>query len=117
MKVGDKSKSINRIPREDNYQVDLISKLASSKPVDFPTNVWVKVLEKPNVGEEELVAFPINIKKDYRTPIMHYLLIDELPSNKNKFMHLTKRGVRYCIIDNILYRRYVSTPLLKCLSP
>ena len=90
MKVGDNSKSINRIPREDNYQVDLISNLASSKPADFPTNVWVKVLEKPNVGEEELVAFPINIKKDYRTLIMHYLLIVELPSNKNKFMHLTK---------------------------
>jgi len=60
----DKGKNIliTCIPRKDNHLVDLLSKLASSNPVDLLMDVWVKVLKKPSV-DEELMVIPINIEE------------------------------------------------------
>lgn len=44
--------------------MNLLSKLASSNHVDLSVDVWVEVLEKHNMGEEELVVVHINIKED-----------------------------------------------------
>lgn len=53
---------ITCIPRKDNHLVDLLSKLASSNPVDLLIDVWVEVLQKPSMGEE-LIIVPINIEE------------------------------------------------------
>jgi hypothetical protein len=60
----DKGKNIliTCIPRKDNHLVDLLSKLASSNPVDLLMDVWVKVLKKPSM-DEELMVIPINIEE------------------------------------------------------
>lgn len=64
LKVGGKNISITCILREDNHRENLLSKLASSSPINLPLEVWVEVLEKPNVNEEELVAPTINTEED-----------------------------------------------------
>lgn len=53
-----------RIPREDNQQADLLSKLARSNSVKFSIDVWVEFLEEPNVDKNEQVVIPINIIDD-----------------------------------------------------
>jgi hypothetical protein len=47
---------------------------------------------------------------------MYYMIIEELPLNKNVSIHLTGQVARYYITDNILYRRSVPPQLIKCLS-
>lgn len=64
LKVGGKNISITCILRENNHRENLLSKLASSSPINLPLEVWVEVLEKPNVNEEELVAPTINTEED-----------------------------------------------------
>ena len=64
LKVGGKNISITCILREDNHRENLVSKLTSSSPINLPLEVWVEVLEKPNVNEEELVAPTINTEED-----------------------------------------------------
>lgn len=64
LKVGGKNISITCILREDNHRENLLSKLASPSPINLPLEVWVEVLEKPNVNEEELVAPTINTEED-----------------------------------------------------
>jgi hypothetical protein len=61
-----KSKSIliTYILKEDNHQENFVYKLVSSNPVDLYVDVWVEVLEKSSVSEEELMVVPINIEED-----------------------------------------------------
>lgn len=61
-----------------------MSKLASLNLIDLLVDVWVEVVEKLSVGKKKLMVVPINIKKDWRTLIMHYEFLKELPSTKIK---------------------------------
>jgi len=71
--VEQKNVSITYISREDNQREDLLSKLESSNSVEFLVDVWVEVLEEPNVGKDDRVVVPINIIDDWRIPITNYL--------------------------------------------
>jgi hypothetical protein len=59
-------------------------------------DVSVEIIEKPSVGEYELVAAPISIQGDWRTSIRKYLLNRELPTNINE-VHQNMRAVGYYI--------------------
>jgi len=72
-------------------------------------------LENPSI--EGLMAVPINMKEDWRTSFREYLLTTELPLERNEVIHLTRRAIKYCLVDEVLYRRSVLTLLFKCLSP
>jgi len=73
LNVEQKNVSITYISREDNQREDLLSKLESSNSVEFLVDVWVEVLEEPNVGKDDRVVVPINIIDDWRIPITNYL--------------------------------------------
>jgi hypothetical protein len=53
LNVEHKNILITRIPKEDNQWANLLFKLASSNSWEFPADVWVVVLEEPNVGKDE----------------------------------------------------------------
>lgn len=88
LKAGDKSILITYILREDNHQTDLMSKLASLNLIDLFVDVQVEAVEKLSVGKKIFVVIPINNKKDWRTLIMHYLLVGELPSTEISKIYL-----------------------------
>jgi hypothetical protein len=75
LNIEHKIVSITRIPRENNQQADLLSKLASFNFVKFSADVWVEVVEEPNVDKNELVVIPINKIDDWRILIRDYLQI------------------------------------------
>ena len=88
LKAGDKSILITYILREDNHQTNLMSKLASLNLIDLFVDVQVEAVEKLSVGKKIFVVIPINNKKDWRTLIMHYLLVGELPSTEISKIYL-----------------------------
>jgi hypothetical protein len=48
--------SISKISREDNIPTNLFSKLASTNLVELAPQVWIEVLEKPNVEKNSMVV-------------------------------------------------------------
>jgi hypothetical protein len=40
----------------------------------------------------------------------------ELAYKQNRSHKLTKKASGYCLIDEVLYQRSISSPLLKCMS-
>ena len=48
------------------------------------------------------------------TPIINYLKTETLPTNEKEAKRLKREAQYYTIINNTLYKRGISIPLLKC---
>jgi hypothetical protein len=104
------------VPREENTQADFLSKLASANPTNLPIDVWIEVLDRPNMEKSSTTTFPIMRANDWRTPVKEYLLTGTVSPERLEAIKLTKRASGYSMIDGVLYKRSTSAPLLKCLS-
>ncbi|KAL5544478.1 hypothetical protein UlMin_008262 [Ulmus minor] len=51
------------------------------------------------------------------TPIIRYLIVGELPIDKNKVRKLRRRSAHYAYKFGKLYKKGYSVPLLKCITP
>jgi hypothetical protein len=75
-------------------KADLLSKVASSN--------LVEILEKPSI--KWLIVVPVDIVEDLRTPFIDYLLSGELSLDRNEVVSLIKRAIKYCLVDEVLYK-------------
>jgi len=50
------------------------------------------------------------------TPIMNFLVNDVLPDNKEEAKKVRRHMASYTVVNEKLFRRVFSTPLLKCLE-
>ena len=76
----------------------------------------VKVLERHTIEEEEIMDIEEGVE-DWRTPIKKYLMTGELPPNLVEAKKLRVRGARFTLVNEVLYKRAFSMPMLKCLGP
>lgn len=53
----------------------------------------------------------------WMTPILKFLKGDELPEDKALARRIKYKFAKYCIIEDQLYRKSYSSPLLRCLGP
>ncbi|GKV30878.1 hypothetical protein SLEP1_g39649 [Rubroshorea leprosula] len=81
---------IDKIPKADNQRADELSKLASSTDPSSPS--WT-------------------------TPLINYLQSGELPENPSAATLIKPRAAHFTLLDNQLYKRAASMPLLRCLTP
>ena len=51
------------------------------------------------------------------TPIISYLKDGRLPEEKDEARKLRVRSARYVLMDEVLYKRGLSQPYLRCLAP
>ncbi|XP_014523638.1 uncharacterized protein LOC106779933 [Vigna radiata var. radiata] len=102
---------IEHIPREQNAQADLLSKLSTGKEKGQLTTVIRQVLLQPSV---ECLATSASDTADWRTEIRN--LIRKQDRGESLRPADSKRVARFMIIGNDLYRRGFSSPLLKCLA-
>lgn len=56
---------------------------------------------------------PVNTPQSWTSPIVHYLLFDELPEDKLEARKIKFRAARYVLHDGLLYHRGNSAPLLR----
>ncbi|XP_074378335.1 uncharacterized protein LOC141719868 [Apium graveolens] len=59
----------------------------------------------------------IQRKLDWRSPILEYILENKLPMKKSEARAIMFKARNYCTIGSVLYRRALTEPLLRCLSP
>ncbi|KAM6563176.1 hypothetical protein CsatB_023174 [Cannabis sativa] len=71
------------------------------------------MLNEPSICEKEDVEM-IDSSPIWMTPIINYLLSEQLRTDKNEARKLLYSVPRYTIVEGKLYRRGYSMPLLRC---
>ncbi|GAU10211.1 hypothetical protein TSUD_423210, partial [Trifolium subterraneum] len=110
------SVEIQHVPREHNKRADILSKLASTKRKNGNKSVIQEILSHPSIQKPTRVL-DINAIGDancWMTPVYNYLAHGILPNDEKEAATVKQRACSYTLLDNKLYRRGFSIPLLKC---
>ncbi|XP_057808738.1 uncharacterized protein LOC131023214 [Salvia miltiorrhiza] len=102
---------IEQISREENTRADLLARVASV--VEQTWNDEITLLCDTREMRTSQV-FAVEIRDDWRAPIIHFLITGERLSRES---NQRARYENYCLNNDQLYKRSFTHPLLKCLSP
>jgi len=109
---------LEHIPREDNKRADILSKLSVTKKKSHQRSVIQIWLRHPSVTEVEAECLAIEKEEaeadNWMTPVIQYLTDGTCKADQEKAMK--QQCARYTMINEDLYRRGYSTPLLKCIT-
>ena len=107
--------SVELIIREDNALADALAWLATSKEAEEFSIMPVEILHEHSITLSREVEL-VEEKSTWMTPIIDYLLNGTLPEDRDEAQRLINQLPRYTMLDNKLYRRGFSMPLLKCVA-
>ena len=74
---------------------------------------WSATLVEPSNKE----ISTIEEEETWMTPLVQYLEDDILPDDRNENMKIKNKAARYCLSQGKLYRRSLSGPYLRCVTP
>ena len=104
------------VPRAENIRADILSKLANTKTGGSNKSLIQEIWKTPSIANPvSILAIEENL--NWMTSIVQYLLNGVLPSELGEVRRLAKKASYYTIIEGHLYKRSLSQPLLKCLTP
>ena len=101
-----------QIPREENVEADTLAKEASANEAMDELDA---VQYMPNIDLPKMLQ--IEGDENWMTPIVSYLKDGRLPEEKDEARKLRVKSARYILMDELLYKRGFSQPLLRCLAP
>ena len=104
-----------QIPREENEQVDYLTKVASAKYTDITNQVLSFIQYSPAIDKVEVQVIPLGI--DWTMPIIFCLRNGTLLENCNASCRLRVQSLHFVMIGDVLYKRGFSCPYLRCLIP
>ena len=104
------------MPREENVRVNILSKLVGTKPGGNNKSLIRETLKTSSVAKMVSIL-TIEESSSWITLIMQYLHDRTLPHDSIDVKKMAKEASYYTIIGGQLYRRSLSQPLLKYLSP
>ncbi|XP_058742696.1 uncharacterized protein LOC131615241 [Vicia villosa] len=109
---------VEHIPREHNSRADVLSKLASTRKKGGNKSVIQEILSRSSVDKDAqpLPVLAIGDDRCWMTPVYNFLTKDELPTDVKEASAIKRRACSYTIVENKLYRRGFSIPLLKCVN-
>ncbi|XP_073152557.1 uncharacterized protein [Henckelia pumila] len=114
-KEGFTDLKLELIPRTENIKADHLARLASvlsDRPDPIVTGR--ELVSQLETLDDMLAQVP---EGDWRYDIHKYLTTKELPSDNKKAREVKRRALRFVMINQILFKRSFSQPLLKCLGP
>nr|KYP72087.1 hypothetical protein KK1_004668 [Cajanus cajan] len=106
--------TIKNVPRELNTRADLLSKLASTKRPGQHRTIIQETLHSPSL-DYKVINVSDNEDLGWMADIWGYLKEGILPENKDEARKIRMRLAKFVIIGDELFKRGVSSPLLKCL--
>ena len=106
---------IKHIPRVENVQADLLSKLASTKRSGNNRMVNQEILKEPGIQKEEVMQIEEDLAS-WQALITKDLQESSFPETPKDTLKIKKLAVFYTIIDNQLFKRGYLIPLLKYIS-
>ena len=104
-----------QIPKLESARADTLSHLATSDFSELNSNISIDVLEKSSI--EALLIAQIEHEPSWIDPLMEYLTKGVLLANPVEARRIKRQVPWYVILDNQLYKRSYSSPLLQCLRP
>jgi len=112
--------TVTKIPRERNVQADALARAGSATDQEI-AKMKRQVLVQPNPSIDKSqcvmqVAREREPEPELASDVIRYLRSGELPSHKEQAHKVKLQAARYTMVDDMLYRRGYSHPLLKCLS-
>ena len=108
-----------QVPRTENSQADNLAKLASSSDEDLGSGLYFWYLTNPSIDFPNGTPTEVLELEDritWATPIVQYLQRGILPSDTKEARKIRTRAMRYIVMNQELYRRGYSCPLLRCVS-
>ena len=93
-------------------EADILAKEASASETEDELDV---VQYMPSINLPEMLQ--IEGDENWITPIVSYLKDERLPEVKDEARKLKVKSARYILMDEVLYKRGFSQPLLRCLAP
>ena len=103
------------IRTENNTKVDLLSKLASTEKTGHLKTIIQETLQTPTIDIEEVMVGEVE-EPVRMTPYKNFLIWEVLPSDKNEARRLKWKVNYYVILDGDLFKRGLTSPLLKSLN-
>ncbi|GKV39077.1 hypothetical protein SLEP1_g46896 [Rubroshorea leprosula] len=108
---------LSKIPRAENEQADSLSKFASDSSLSS-RSVFVEVLDEPSFTKPRVMEISTNPDTpNWTDSIVSFLRDGIVPEDRQEAMKLRKTASRYTLVDEVLYKRSFSFPLLRCLNP
>ncbi|XP_015952451.1 uncharacterized protein LOC107476997 [Arachis duranensis] len=110
---------VKHITRDLNSRANTLSKLASTKPGGNNRSLIQETLQEPSVTKIEAkqdVLEVSGLELEWMTPFIKYIKFDIIPKEEKEAKKIRKEVQNYTLVKNILYKRGISTPLLKCVS-
>nr|KYP52107.1 Uncharacterized protein K02A2.6 [Cajanus cajan] len=109
--------TLNHVPREQNSRADLLSKLASTKKPGATRSVIQETLTPPSINSPQGSVLFIQEELDsLMGPYIAYLTRGELLEDKKEASLIQRESARFVTINERLYRKGFSSPLLRCLT-
>ncbi|XP_052178708.1 uncharacterized protein LOC127792296 [Diospyros lotus] len=105
-----------QIPRSQNSHADALARLATARDTKFLGAILVEFLAAPST-EQSAETMEIGAPQgSWMSPILEDLRGKKLPIDKLEARRLRARAIRYCIHDEVLYKRGFTAPLLRCIE-
>ena len=101
----------SQIPREENVEADTLAKEASANEAVDELDA---VQYMPSIDLPEMLQ--IEGDENWIILIVSYLKDGRLPEEKDEAKKLKVKSARYILINEVLYKRGFSQPLLRCLA-
>ncbi|OMO89413.1 Integrase, catalytic core [Corchorus capsularis] len=109
--------SIEQVPRSLNTKADALSKLASSNTAAARGTVFMEYMAKPRTPAQAQTMMINGVGPCWMDEIVQYLKGTSPPADNKTMAAWQQRSSRYILIDDVLYKKSFTTPLLRCLSP
>ncbi|VFQ82612.1 unnamed protein product [Cuscuta campestris] len=123
---GFKEFKIAQIPRAENADADLLSKLTQYAPEHVSKLAWVEILDRASIEKLEVAAITATAQSDrsnlvraddhWMNDLMEYLMDGILPEQEYRARKVKLRASRFQVLDGKLYKRAFGGPLLRCLT-
>ncbi|VFQ97264.1 unnamed protein product [Cuscuta campestris] len=117
---------IAQIPRAENADADLLSKLTQYAPEHVSKLAWVEILDRASIERLEVAAIMAGSQSDrsnlvgaddhWMYDLMEYLIDGSLPEQDDRARKVKLRAPRFQVLDGRLYKRAFGGPLLRCLT-
>ncbi|GAU37759.1 hypothetical protein TSUD_102760 [Trifolium subterraneum] len=113
-----KETEVKHVPREHNARADVLSKLASTRRKKAGNQSLIQeTLTKPSIEKAvEIMHICVIDEQSWMAPVYNFLKSNTLPADAKEATKIRKRACSYVLLDDKLYRRGFSIPLLKCVD-
>ncbi|XP_074556031.1 uncharacterized protein LOC141811858 [Curcuma longa] len=107
--------TIQKIPRTENSKADELARLASSLSEWYSKEPGPQVSFVAQIEPDDQTPALIE-PDDWRRPLLDFLRTGATPSDAGLVKTLRRHASRFTIVEEQLYKRSFSRPLLKCLG-